>query len=120
MCLRQGALEAPRIGDRFLSPSSKQFRRGVTECLVETIRSAIQVGFYACDYSTKPNAQCGPVLSHLRDGMEALDQELEEAAERERLDDLRATGTLHSSDNVAQEEHDQPNPLQATTHLQVQ
>ena len=56
---------------------------------VECMASSIAAMFYACDYSTKPNMTCAPLLVAIRDGIKRLEQFLEEERERERLEELK-------------------------------
>ena len=47
------------------------------------MKQSIQAMFYACDYSTKPNMTCAPLLVAVRDGIRRLEERLrveEEAA----------------------------------------
>ena len=41
------------------------------------MKNCIQVMFYACDYSTKPNMTCAPLLVAIRDGIHRLEAELQ-------------------------------------------
>ena len=45
----------------------------VVDCMTNTI----QVMFYACDYSTKPNMTCAPLLAAIWDGIRRLEEQLQ-------------------------------------------
>ena len=73
------------------------------------VRSSIQTGFYVCDYATKPNATCGPLLDYMRDGMERLEIELRNEDDTARLRNLVAEGQLHHpTEPVALNEKEAP------------
>ena len=56
--------------------------------------------FYACDYSTKPNMTCAPLLVAVRDGIRRLEDQLKKEEEEAQRDDM-----LRASDsNVAAKE----------------
>ena len=65
----------------------------------ESLASSIAIMFYACDYATRPNMVCAPLLVALRDGLARLEASLRGEAENERLEQLAAvTG---DGDNLA-------------------
>ena len=70
-----------RSGDRLLSPVERRFKKHIRSFMVESMASSLATTFYACDYSTKPNIVCAPLLVNLRNGLQKLQQEME--AERE-------------------------------------
>ena len=78
---RQGQSDKLRLRDRpsigGIPLSTLAFRQQVVDCLVEAIRSAVQTGFYVCDYTTKPNMTCAPLLTYLRYGMQHLSDQIE-------------------------------------------
>ena len=92
---RRGASEVPRIGDRYVSGTAQWIRRNVVDCVIEGIRSGIQTSFYICDYSTKPNMTCAPLLKNMAHGMEQLDATLKEEAAQMKLEELLRQGLLH-------------------------
>ena len=77
------------IGDRVLSRTKRRFKMWLRSMHVESMASSIAAMFYACDYSTKPNMTCAPLLVAIRDGIKRLEQFLEEERERERLEELK-------------------------------
>lgn len=79
------------IGDRLLSPAERRFKQYVRAMLVEAMAATQASTFYACDYPTKPNMTCAPLLENLQNGMRKLEQTLAEEREKERLEELRAT-----------------------------
>jgi hypothetical protein len=70
-------------------------RRLVLENLVEAAWSSIQTALYTCDYSTKPNMTCGPLLKHMEDGMRRLERQLEREENQKQLEDLVKSRMLH-------------------------
>ena len=70
-------------------------------CLIEAIRSAVQTGLYVCDYTTKPNMTCAPLLTHLRDGMQHLSDEIEGEDQRKRFQDYIRKGLIATSSGDA-------------------
>ena len=91
---RLGTAEIPRVGDRLLSVTARWMRKMVLDSVTETIRSGIQTPFYTCDYSTKPNMTCAPLLKHTTHGMEHLEATMKEEAAREQLEELVHKGVL--------------------------
>ncbi|CAK0852500.1 unnamed protein product, partial [Prorocentrum cordatum] len=85
MMLRQRR-EARKAAQRKLGPAER-FRRGIRALTVNIMKQSIQAMFYACDYSTKPNMTCAPLLVAVRDGIRRLEERLrleeEEAAAAE-------------------------------------
>ena len=55
---------------------------------VVALHSSIAGSFDACDFSTKPNTVCAPLLVGLQSGMRRLEQVLEEERVKERLAEL--------------------------------
>ena len=41
--------------------------------VVEAMHASIAAMFYACDYATKPNMVCAPLLVAIRDGLRRLE-----------------------------------------------
>ena len=87
--------DRPSIGG--IPLSTLAFRQQVVECLVEAIRSAVQTGFYVCDYTTKPNMTCAPLLTYLRDGMQHLSDQIEGDDHRKRFQDYLRKGLITTS-----------------------
>ena len=56
---------------------AQRFKRRAKSVVVECMKNCIQVMFYACDYSTKPNMTCAPLLVAIRDGIHRLEEELQ-------------------------------------------
>ena len=81
------------VGDRALPRLVLKFKQWVRTLVLESHVSSIAAMFYACDYSTKPNMTCAPVLVSLRDGVQRLDETLREEDEKERLAELEAAGS---------------------------
>jgi hypothetical protein len=79
------------VGDRFLPRTKRRFKMWLRSMHVESMASSIAAMFYACDYSTKPNMTCAPLLVAIRDGIKRLEQALEEERERDRLEELKET-----------------------------
>ena len=92
---RAGKAELPRVGDRQRDVASKRFTRSVVDGIVEAMRSATQIGFYICDYSTKPNVTTGRVLQHMHRGMKRLESELQEKEHVRKVLEMEAAGVLH-------------------------
>ena len=65
-----------------------RFKTWVRTLVVDSMKNSIQAMFYACDYSTKPNMVCAPLLVSLQSGMKRLEQALEEERVQERLEEL--------------------------------
>jgi len=84
------ALRNTRLGDRILPKAVRRFKRMVHRMVRESMASSIAAMFYACDYATKPNMVCAPLLVALRDGLARLEAKLEEEAQQERLEQLLA------------------------------
>ena len=105
---RKGAGERRRIGDRLEPPLKQHLRRLVMENVVEAARSSIQTSFYTCDYSTKPNMTCGPMLKHMEEGMCRLEQQLRREQHLRELEDLAATRLLHGFGAPHERAHDRP------------
>lgn len=95
--LRTGAADLPRIGDLQLDADTKHFKNRIVESVIESVRAAIQTGFYTCDYTTKPNATCAPLLQHLAGGMKALEQQMQNEASAANVAALAASGALHGA-----------------------
>ena len=95
--LRTGAADLPRIGDLQLDADTKHFKNRIVESVIESVRAAIQTGFYTCDYTTKPNATCAPLLHHLAGGMKALEQQMQNEASAANVEALAASGALHGT-----------------------
>ena len=91
---RAGKAEIPRIGDRHRDKEWKSFSRFVTDSVVEAMRSAVQIGFYVCDYATKPNVTTGRVLQYMHRGMQRLEKELQEKEHAKRILEMEAAGVL--------------------------
>ena len=81
---RRGVADLPRIGDRQLSVKARFLRHNIVENIIEACRSSIQTAFYTCDYTTKPNMTCAPLLKCLGDGMEGLEATLKEEEDKQR------------------------------------
>ena len=79
-----------RIGDRLLPATLRRFTQRVKTLIRESMASSIATTFYACDYATKPNMVCAPLLVALRDGLARLETKLREEAEHERVEELKA------------------------------
>ena len=60
--------------------------------MVEAMAATQAATFYACDYSTKPNMTCAPLLVNLQKGIEKLERTLAEEHEKDRLEEMRVTG----------------------------
>ena len=81
------ARERRKAKPKKLTPA-RSFVTWVRETIVEGMKSTIQAMFYACDYSTKPNMTCAPLLVAVRDGIGRLEEQFrleEEAAKTEQL-----------------------------------
>ena len=83
---RKGAADCTRIGER--DPTMAQLTGKIKTIVIESIRSGVQTSFYICDYSTKPNMVCAPLLQNLATGMQALELELEESKNTRKLQEL--------------------------------
>ena len=98
---RKGQSDKLRLRDRpsigGIPLSTLAFRQQVVDCLVEAIRSAVQTGFYVCDYTTKPNMTCAPLLTYLRDGMQHLSDQIEGDDQRKRFQDYFRKGLIATS-----------------------
>ena len=81
---------------------AQRFVRWVRASIVEGFKSTIQAMFYACDYSTKPNMTCAPLLVADRDGIRRLEDQLKKEEEEAQRDDM-----LRASDSnvVAKEQN---------------
>ena len=55
------------------------------------MKSTIQAMFYACDYSTKPNMTCAPLLVAVRDGIGKLEDQFRREDEEARNAELRGS-----------------------------
>lgn len=84
----------PRVGDRQRDASWKIFSRAVVDGIVSAMRSAVQISFYICDYSTKPNVTSGRVLQYMHKGMQRLEAELQEKECVQKVLELEAAGFL--------------------------
>lgn len=102
LAARAGKAELPRVGDRNKSSKWKRFARSMVDAIMESMRSATQIGFYVCDYSTKPNVTTGRVLQHMHRGTQRLEAELEEKEQMKRLLELEACGSLHEPERLPQ------------------
>lgn len=92
---RAGKAEVPRIGNRVRDAAWKRFSRSVVDGVVEAMRSATQIGFYICDYSTKPNVTTGRVLQFMQRGMARLEAEMREKEHVQEVLAMEAAGILH-------------------------
>ena len=63
---------------------AQRFAGWVRTIVVENMKSSIQAMFYACDYSTKPNMTCAPLLVAIRDGVRRLEEQLQQEEEESR------------------------------------
>ena len=61
-----------------LSPVNRRFKKHVRTMLVEAMAATQAATFYACDYSTKPNMTCAPLLVNLQSGIRKLEETLAE------------------------------------------
>ena len=91
---RAGKAELPRVGDRQKDSQWKRFSRSVVDGVVEAMRSATQIGFYICDYSTKPNVSTGRILQFMHRGMQRLEAELQEKDHVRQVLEMEAAGVL--------------------------
>ena len=98
---RVGRGEMSRVGDRIQTPEHLRYTRAVLTSVVESLRTAIQIGFYIVDYSCKPNVQAGKVLQHMHNGLKRLEHELEARDHVARTLRLEAAGLLHDPARVA-------------------
>ena len=64
------------------------FKKWVENIAVESMRSTIAATFYACDYATKPNMVCAPLLVAMRDGVARYDQQIKEEEEKRRGEEM--------------------------------
>ena len=64
------------------------FRRWAHALTSEAMRASIQAMFYACDYSTKPNITCAPMLVAIRDGIQRLEEQLRTEDEKAQSEEL--------------------------------
>ncbi|CAK0803316.1 unnamed protein product [Prorocentrum cordatum] len=55
---------------------AERFRRSIKALTVTIMKQSVQAMFYACDYSTKPNMTCAPLLVAVRDGIRRLEERL--------------------------------------------
>ena len=99
---RHGAAELPRVGDARLSFDARHLRLEIIESITEGVRSGIQTAFYTCDYSTKPNMTCAPLLKHLAHGMDALEKQMRAEEEAERLQSMIEKGFLSTTQESLQ------------------
>jgi hypothetical protein len=100
--LRQGAAEQLRVGDRYLSEEARRLRNNLIIGIMESIRSGIQTAFYVCDYSTKPNMTCAPVLQHMAHGMAGLEAAMKEEKAKQDLEAQIRRG-MHHGDGLRSE-----------------
>ena len=95
---RQGQSDKLRLRDRKsiggIPLFTLAFRQPAVDCLVEAIRSGVQTGFYVCDYTTKPNMTCAPLLAHLRDGIQHLSNQMEDESNRRKLKEVLRKGLV--------------------------
>ncbi len=84
------------IGDRFQPRRKRRFKKWVRNMAIEAMTASIAAMFYACDYATKPNMVCASVLAAIRDGLDRLQQTLDEQRAQERLTELGALGAQGS------------------------
>lgn len=105
---RRGAAEIPRIGDRYVSGTVQWMRKNIVDCIIEGIRSGIQTSFYVCDYSTKPNMTCAPLLKHMAQGMQNLEATMKEEEAQMKLNELLGKGLLHGKGLTAQSTSNNP------------
>ena len=84
----------------------RSFQQWARSLVVESMKNSIQAMFYACDYSTKPNMNCSPLLVAIRDGLKRLEDwmraEEEEAKSEELVQQLaQCTTAARLSPTVA-------------------
>jgi len=89
------ACRGVRLGDRVLPRPARRFKNMVRNMIRESMASSIATMFYACDYATKPNMVCAPLLVALRDGLARLEAKLREESERERVEQLLSEAGQH-------------------------
>jgi len=70
----------------------RRFARWVRSVIVDGMKNTIQTTFYACDYSTKPNMTCAPLLVAVRDGIHRLEETMQQEEEDAKSAELAATG----------------------------
>ena len=72
---------ARRLDARAKGGWKHDFKRWVRSMNVEGMRNSLQIMFYICDYATKPNMTCAPLLVAIRDGVKRLEVELKKEQE---------------------------------------
>ena len=77
--------------------AAQRFVRWVRAGVVEGMKSTIQAMFYACDYSTKPNMTCAPLLVAVRDGICRLEDQLQQEEEEARNEELARAANAEAS-----------------------
>ena len=92
----------------------KRFKRSVVDGIVEAMRSATQIGFYICDYSTKPNVTTGRVLQFMHRGMQRLETELQEKEHVRQVLEMEAAGVLDDPGRLTAE------PQRAASHSETE
>ena len=68
--------------------AARKFASQVKSLVVEGMKNSMQSMFYACDYSTKPNMTCAPLLVAVQQGIQRLEEYLrleEEKAPQEEI-----------------------------------
>ena len=68
---------------------AKRFFKTMRTLIVDGMKNSIQAMFYACDYSTKPNMVCAPLMVAVQYGVQRLEERLrweEDEARREELE----------------------------------
>ncbi|CAK0851590.1 unnamed protein product, partial [Prorocentrum cordatum] len=73
-------------------------RTNLVYSVVESIRSGIQTSFYTCDYNTKPNMTCVPLLQHLTHGMEQLEAQMKKEHDTAAMKAYLQKGAVHNAD----------------------
>ena len=89
------------VGDRLLSPLQRRFKGWVRGMVVEAMHASIAAMFYACDYATKPNMVCAPLLVAIRDGLQRLESSLEAEREEENQERLACRQAAGAGDQLA-------------------
>ena len=59
----------------------QRFARWMRRTVVDGLKSSLQAMFYACDYSTKPNMTCAPLMVAVRDGIHKLEETMRQEEE---------------------------------------
>ena len=108
-----------RIGDRLVDAQTRRIEMWVRKLVVDMMASSIAATFYACDYSTKPNMTCAPLLVAIRECIAKLEEQLEvEREEQKRTEEALAKMTDPNSTQASPSQSQAPQAQQQETKSQ--